>query len=198
MASTLRSFAFGLSNGKNTFDSEFKPLARMVKNGKFEYEYAFEAVTGFLNKPDKYGEEEFNSVGFGNAVSQNQRKSAEKNKSKVVNLCDDTDSDIAPRNGDITIDRASSDSVLSIKVISDSYEEFENGQELAYAIDQIRSLNETFISDYSIDLIALINKAISKEMPAIEKLKQVCGRFEAVAELVKVILMNGDIESLTL
>lgn len=67
---------------------------------------------------------------------------------------------------------------------------FDNA-ELKCAIESIKSLNDDFIVDYSVDLIALIKKAVQGIPQAVLKLKEVCEQMSCVAEQVKIILNSG-------
>lgn len=207
MSSTLRSLSFGKFNGKNTFEQECGVLSPAFQDEHTQYDYAYEALTGALNKPETYCATTFNPIGFAHKCKENHTKSAEKDRSKTVNLCDDTDTEIAPRNGDITVDKASLDTLDSrdaSKVTVDSYEEFENKEELESVVLTIRRLNEKIISDYNIDLVALIHNALLGLHPAMEKLKAVYKQFKEdadlkeVAELIKVIFEPSNRDAVTL
>ena len=67
---------------------------------------------------------------------------------------------------------------------------FDN-EELMYAINTVKDLNNDFVVEYSIDLIGLIKKAVQGIPQAVVKLKEVCDSMEIVAEQVKIILSSG-------
>lgn len=137
---------------------------------------------------------EFNLFGYDYAIKTNRKRKAIKKLSTETFIdfsgCrDDRQSDVESRGG-ISIDVVS----YQADALSDAKNEFEclfDNEELKCAIESIKSLNDDFMVEYSIDLISLIRKAVKGIPQAVLKLKEVCDEMTCVAEQVKIILSSG-------
>lgn len=84
-----------------------------------------------------------------------------------------------------------SKNALSIDGVDDAYDKILDEDELRYAVETLKSLNDKFIIDYSIDLILAISKALSGYPKAIKALKNLCLECKFIAYLVEVILSSS-------
>lgn len=137
---------------------------------------------------------EFNLYGYDYAIKTGKKRKAIKNLSTETFIdfsgCrDDKQNDVESKGG-VSIDVVS----FQADALSDARNEFEcllDNAELQCAIESIKSLNEDFMVEYSIDLISLIRKAVKGIPQAVLKLKGVCDEMPCVAEQVKVVLSSG-------
>lgn len=103
----------------------------------------------------------------------------------------DTERDADLRSGGVSVDVASYRAEIFADVKSDFDQLFDN-EELKYAIEQIKQLNDDMAVNYGVDLIVLLKQAVLTESPeAKSKIKEVCSKFSVVAEQVKIILSSG-------
>lgn len=166
-------------------------FAQMQENPNIEVEHVMEivdrAMEGAIDLTKK-----FNLYGYDYAVKTN-RKRKQRKKAAIETFIDfsgNKDEDTPETRGGVSIDVVS----YQADMLSEAKNEFEqlfDNAELKCAIESIKSLNDDFIVDYSVDLIALIKKAVHGIPQAVLKLKEVCEQMSCVAEQVKIILNSG-------
>ena len=78
----------------------------------------------------------------------------------------------------------------SIEEMQDAFEEVLLNEELAYAVDTIKSLNDEFISDYGTDLVFALKRAVQGIPQAVDEIKKICADFSLVSELIETILKS--------
>ena len=75
--------------------------------------------------------------------------------------------------------------------MTDAYDELLDNYELEYAIDTLKMLREDMIRKAGVDILYTIKQALSGATDARKVLRDVCERFELVAEQIKVVLGSG-------
>lgn len=166
-------------------------FAQMQENPNIEVEHVMEivdrAMEGAIDLTKK-----FNLYGYDYAVKTNRKRKQRKNAAieTFIDFSGNKDEDTPETRGGVSIDVVS----YQADMLSEAKNEFEqlfDNAELKCAIESIKSLNDDFIVDYSVDLIALIKKAVQGIPQAVLKLKEVCEQMSCVAEQVKIILNSG-------
>lgn len=143
------------------------------------------AVSGCIDM-----ENDFNLFGYDFAIQKGRIKT-QRAKLKKETFIDF--SDVQKDRSDAKEIGGANINVISFQAdaLSDSKSEFDelfDNAELRSAVETIKALNDDFITEFQVDLIALIKKAVRGVPQAVLKLKKVCEEVVCVGEQVKIIL----------
>lgn len=179
--STLNSFGFG--EDELFLSAEFmetiEPYRNMTVGGIPILDYAYdiyEAIKdGRINKRT-------NIIAFVRGIQNNTLKVESKKQKKIKYLVTCTEDSDEGRDG-INQD--------SIPAKEDKYEDFNDSEELVWAINKIKSLKMELCIDFGVDLESVIKKALIGFKPAIEILTKLCDEVDLISELVSIVLTSG-------
>lgn len=187
--STLHNYTFGISYGVNELPvgiiNLFTPL---VEEPSRRVEFVSEIITGGLR-----GRINLNDFDLGKYENGIRKKCylADLTKGKKT---------IALETGRMTESTEvsyglvmSEDKVNNrlVQKMKDAYEELQDEDELHYAIQTITALNDSFQIDDGVDMLCALKNAIRGIPSAIAVLKDLCNRYEVVADLIQTILSSG-------
>lgn len=179
--STLNSFGFG--EDELFLSAEFmetiEPYRNMTVGGIPILDYAYdiyEAIKdGRINKRT-------NIIAFVRGIQNNTLKVESKKQKKIKYLVTCTEDSDEGRDG-INQD--------SIPAKEDKYADFNDSEELVWAINKIKSLKMELCIDFGVDLESVIKKALIGFKPAIEILTKLCDEVDLISELVSIVLTSG-------
>lgn len=193
MKSVLKSCSFGVMNGLKEIPPEvFALLAEMKDDPNNPVEYVEEVIMSAV-RDEKYLQG-FNLKGFIRVVDARAKQKQWKKAMTELHINfsgegEDTRSGSSRQEfGCISADKVAYD---AFRAMRDSVESSLEDSELKYAIETIQSLNEEFIVSYDVNLITLLRSASAGVVQAISKLREICQKFEVVAEQVEIILSSG-------
>lgn len=182
----------GLKAQRDAIDSRIWALFTQMQNSSMEIDCIEEIVTRAIEGGIDL-DREFNLPAYVAAIHRNSdRKSYRKlTKETFIDFHGEREAaEDSSAMGGMSIDVVS----YQADALSEAKSEFEmlfDNEELMYAINTVKDLNNDFVVEYSIDLIGLIKKAVQGIPQAVVKLKEVCDSVEVVAEQVKIILSSG-------
>lgn len=189
MGSSLKSFSFGVYKGYSEIPASVWGLFKEMGNDPTKsVPYVDEILNAGLdgriatNVP-------FYIEAYCKAIETNTRMADYARVRKVVNTVDDDINhadDLRCPYGTISLSQVS-----LVAKMEDSFEKLADSEELRYAVSQIRSLNEKFILEYSVNIIETLRYAVRGIPSAIDNLRRLCSEFSDVAEYVQVILSSG-------
>lgn len=178
--STLYSFGFA------KYDSAIPPVVlnlfvgyeNMTVNGEPVFNYTLEVFDAVLN--DRIDLKHFNLIAFIRAIQKNNDINKEKAVKKITYFKPESATD-------------ESDGIVEshIKTQEDLYAEFDENNELQWAVDKINDLLEEYINDYGVHLIHVMKKAAEGFPQAVKILRNLCDEVETLSELVYIILNSG-------
>ena len=95
--------------------------------------------------------------------------------------------------------KSKSDGTISVEVLNQNminklkgaYDDFEDNDELKYAISFIKELQPVMFVEEKADLIGVIKKALEGKSESVMKLKELCDKYVVVAEQIRIILQSG-------
>lgn len=187
----LRSYSFGTYMGVNELPVNILNLfLPLVTQPNKQIECVSEVVSAGLQGRIDFSKE-FNLDAYEATIRKNKHllKENERRKKTYLDFSGGGDDfDEVTSKGGIKADFEILDSIEEVK---DAYEEVLASDELKYAVATIKSLNNDFITDYGLDLIFALKKAVKGIPQAVEEVKQVCEDFKVVSDLVHVILNSG-------
>lgn len=181
----------GLKAQRDAIDTRIWALFTQMQNSSMEIDCIEEIVTRAIEGGIDL-DREFNLPAYVAAIHRNSdRKSYRKlAKETFIDFHGEKEaSEDSSSVGGISIDVVSYQDALS-----EAKSEFDmlfDNEELMYAVNTVKDLNNDFVVEYSIDLIGLIKKAVKGIPQAVVKLKEVCDSMEIVAEQVRIILSSG-------
>ena len=189
MGSTLKSFSFGVYKGYSEIPASVWGLFTEMGNDPTKsVPYVDEILNAGLegriatNLP-------FYIDAYCKAVESNTRMADYARVKRVVSTVDTDVKDMDDmRNAYGTV---SLSHVSLVARMEDSFDKLADDEELRYAISQIRSLNESFILEYSVNIIETIKYAVRGIPSAIDNLRKLCNEFSDIAEYVQIILSSG-------
>lgn len=187
LSGSLKSFSFGVYKGYSDIPASVWSLfTEMGESPTKSFPYVDEILTACLegriatNVP-------FNFEGYCKAIEMNTRLACNSRAKKVFAYTeDDNIEDDGITYGTISLNRVS-----LVAKMENYFDKLEDDDELLYAVSQIRSLNETFILEYSVNILETLRNAVRGIPSAVDKLRSLCDEFSDVAEYVKVILSSG-------
>lgn len=179
--STLNSFGFGEDDMflSAEFMETIEPYRNMTVGGVPILDYAYdiyEAIKdGRINKRT-------NIIAFVRGIQNNTLKVESKKQKKIkylVTCTEDSDEDRDGINQD------------SIPAKEDKYADFNDSEELIWAVNKIKSLKMELCIDFGVDLESVIKKALIGFKPAVEILTKLCDEVDLISELVSIVLTSG-------
>lgn len=179
--STLNSFGFGEDDMflSAEFMETIEPYRNMTVGGVPILDYAYdiyEAIKdGRINKRT-------NIIAFVRGIQNNTLKVESKKQKKIKYLVTCTEDDNEDRD---------SVSQESIPAKEDKYADFNDSEELIWAVNKIKSLKMELCIDFGVDLESVIKKALIGFKPAIEILTKLCDEVDLISELVSIVLTSG-------
>lgn len=191
MENTLKSFQFGISNGYSEVPERvWRLLKDMADNPTKTVPYAYDIIKAGLE-----GRIETNAPfyleAYCHSIETNTRM-AEYTKVRKVLSCIDTDG-VKDRESDATpYGTVSLSKVSLVAKMEDAFEKLVDDEELAYALKQVRNLNDSFIVNYSVNVMDTLKYAIRGIPSAVSKLKELCSEFSELSEYIRIILSSGE------
>lgn len=186
----LRSFSFGTFMGVSELPLEVLNLfIPLTQNPDKRIEFASEIISAGLNGKIDFTRE-FDLDAYEATIRKNQRllRENEKKKKSYIDFSGSSDDfDDVACSGGIKADFIQLDSIEEMK---DAFEEVLSNEDLAYAVSTIKSLNDEFISDFGVDLVFALKKAVQGIPQAVEEIKNICSEFSIVSELIETILSS--------
>lgn len=189
--SLLRSYSFGSFHGYSELPKEVLNLfvkANQTPNKKIEF--ASEIISNGLQGRIDFTRE-FNLDAYEATIRKNQRLNldAKKRKETYIDYSASGDdwSDVF-RTGGMTIDAVSASAIVDVK---DAFEQLMDDEELKYAIESIKSLQPVLFVEEQVDFIGAIKDALNGIPNALATVKEICDKYDVVAEQVKCILSSG-------
>ena len=148
--------------------------------GEPVFDYIIDVMDAYEN--GKINLKYFNLFSYIKGIQQNKTCNKEKQKSKMVFFKPDTDEDSDDR-----------DSISASHLISqeDAYAEYDDRDELQWAVKEINRLYDEMLCDYGVNIIHVMKKAASGFPQALEVLKNLCAEAEIISELLYIILSSG-------
>ena len=186
----LRSFSFGTFMGVNELPVEVLNLfLSLTENPDKKVEFASEIISAGLQGRINFNKD-FNLDAYEATIRKNQHllKENERKKKSYIDFSGSNDDfDDVVTSGGVKADFIQLD---SIEEMQDAFEEVLLNEELAYAVDTIKSLNDEFISDYGTDLVFALKRAVQGIPQAVDEIKKICANFSLVSELIETILKS--------
>lgn len=187
----LMSFSYGNYLGVNELPNEILGLfVSLVDNPNKKLEFASEIIFNGLQGRIDFSRE-FNIEAYETTIRKNQVLGKEGRRKKEVYI--DTsgssdDWDEVSSNGGIKLDQVND---RAVDKIQDAYEQLILDDELKYAVDTIKALNDDLMLEESIDLIYALKQSVKGIPEAIKSVKEICDNNSLVSELVKTVLNSG-------
>lgn len=187
----LMSFSYGNFLGVNELPDEILGLfVSLVDNPNKKLEFTSEIVfNGLQGRIDL--SREFNIDAYETTIRKNQvlGKEGKKKKELYIDMSGSSDDwDEVTCSGGIKLDQVN-DRVVD--KIQDAYEQLLLDDELQYAVDTIKALNDDLMLEESIDLIYALKQSVKGIPEAIKSVKEVCENNGLVSELVMTVLNSG-------
>lgn len=180
--STLKSFSF--FGDDSVMPVEFMEMMAPYKNmticGVPMLDYTYDIYEAYL---DGRVNKHTNIVAFVRGIQDNTIKLESKKQQKFKFIVNNTDD-----NEEESKDGVSQETLSSQE---DKYEEFNNSEELIWAVKKIKSLKMELCVDFSINLETMIKKAALGFKPAKEALTELCNEVDFLADLVYIVLSSG-------
>lgn len=187
----LRSFSYGSFCGVNELPDEILGLfSDLVENPEKKVEFASEIISNGLQGRIDFNRE-FCLDAYETTIRKNQSlgKESEKKKKVFIDYNGSSDDwDEVSIKGGIKADQINS---RAVDKIQDAYEDLLTDEELKYAVETIKSLNEDLIVEESIDLIYALKQAVRGIPDAVASIQRVCENNGLISELVQTILGSG-------
>jgi len=188
--SLLRSYSFGSFHGYSELPKEVLNLfVKASQTPGKKIEFASEIISNGLQGRIDFTRE-FNLDAYEATIRKNQRLNldAKKRKETYIDYSASGDdwSDVF-RTGGMTIDAVSASAVVEVK---DAFEQLMDDEELKYAIESIKSLQPVLFVEEQVDFIGAIKDALSGIPNALATVKEICDKYDVVAEQVKCILSS--------
>ena len=185
------SFSYGNFLGVNELPDEILGLfVSLVDNPNKKLEFTSEIVfNGLQGRIDL--RREFNIDAYETSIRKNQvlGKEGKKKKELYIDMSGSSDDwDEVTCSGGIKLDQVN-DRVVD--KIQDAYEQLLLDDELQYAVDTIKALNDDLMLEESIDLIYALKQSVKGIPEAIKSVKEVCENNGLVSELVMTVLNSG-------
>lgn len=187
----LRSFSYGNYLGINELPENILHLFdSLIDSPTKRLEFASEIVDNGLKGRIDFSRE-FNIDAYEATIRKNQSLGKEGKKKREVFIDTSGSSDDweeVASNGGIKLDQLNAKAVDKIQ---DAYEQLLIDDELKYAVDTIKMLNDDLMIEESIDLIHALKQAVKGIPDAIKSVSEVCTNNSLVSELVETILSSG-------
>ena len=184
--SLLKSYAFGSCFGKDEVPPEVINLFLGSIDKGQEVKYASEIIfAGMQGRIDT--SREFNLQAYERAIDTNNHLSSGKKKKREVYIDYTSGDDVSDtyRNGGIPEDMLHLDDVI------DAFEEVCDSDELKYAVERIKGLNDELVSVEGVNIIESCRLALMGLPRALAEVKHICEFYPQIGEYIKTILSCG-------
>lgn len=182
----LRSYSYGTFMGVSELPPDVLNLFKSLvdENGKkisYASEIVFAALAGKIKLDDS-----FNIDAYISTIRKNERLCTDKKRMYEFSYTLNSDCD-----DDELLDLGYC-SLHNTDTISDSddYTKFEDNEFLQYSVSRLKEINKDFISDYGIDLIFCIKRALGGIPSALAILKDICNNFDNIRDMIYAILTS--------
>lgn len=188
--SLMRSYSYGSIHGVSELSPEILGLfSDLVTTPEKKIEYASEIISAGLQGRIRF--QNFNLDAYEATIRKNERLGKESKRKKEIFL-DTSDSsedwDEVTAKGGIKPDTAT---VRAVNKMEDVYEKLLDDDELRFAVDTIKSLQQSIMVEAHVDIVLTIKQALRGLSDSISVLQKVCDEYAIVAEQVKTILGSG-------
>ena len=181
----MRSYSYGTFMGVSELPPEVLNLFKSLvdEDGKkisYASEIIFAALAGNIKLDDS-----FNIDAYISTIRKNERLCTDKKSmyESSYALSSNSDDEL------LDLDYCSMHNTSNIDD-SDEYTKFEDKEFFQYSVSKLKELNKDFISDYGIDLIFCIKRAVRGIPSALDALKDVCNNFDNVKDMVYALLTS--------
>lgn len=189
----MRSYSYGTFMGVSELPPDVLNLFKSLvdENGKkisYASEIVFAALAGNIKLDDS-----FNIDAYTSTIRKNERLCTDKKRMYESNYTLNSDYD----DGEL-LDLGYC-SLHNTDTISDSddYTKFEDNEFLQYSISMLKEINKDFISDYGIDLVFCIKRALGGIPSALAILKDICNNFDNIKDMIYALLTSEkDLDSI--
>lgn len=183
----LKSYRFGSFLGVDEVPENVLNLFTSTVTKHKEVTYASEIIfSGIRGRIDLT--QPFYLEAYEKAIEKNGSlaKNQKKKKEFYIEFDASTDdfADIA-RNGGIQEDH------LCIDDVQDAFEELVDSDELRYAVEKIKNLNQDLLVVEEVDLIEALKLALQGIPQAIKEIRRICDFYPMISESVRTILSSG-------
>ena len=155
-----------------------------IVNGEPVFNYTLEVYEAVMD--GRIDVKHFNMIGFIKGIQENKKINTEKSAKKITYFRPEGFDDGA--NGIIE---------NHVKAPEDKYTEYDDADEVLWAVNKIKSMQDEFITNYGVHLIHVMKKAAIGFPQAIEIIRKLCEEIDILSEWVYIILNSGqDLEEL--
>lgn len=182
----MKSYSFGSCYGKDEVTADIAGLFTETYQKGGTVKYASEIIfAGLQGRIDM--DRPFNLPAYEYAIEEKDslNKSRRKKKEVYIDYGSNDDYDNISRNGGVCEEH------LRVDTIKDAFDSVCDSDELAYAVRQIKGLNEELIIVEGLNIIEAIRLALNGLPHALKELKRVCDFYPRIAEHVQTILGSG-------
>lgn len=181
----MRSYSYGTFMGVSELPPEVLNLFKSLveEDGKkisYASEIIFAALAGNIKLDDSFNIDAYISTIRKNERLCTDKKSMYESSYALSSNCDDELLDL---------DYCSMHNTSNTDDL-DEYTKFEDKEFFQYSVSKLKELNKDFISDYGIDLIFCIKRAVGGIPSALDALKDVCNNFDNVKDMVYALLTS--------
>ena len=147
-------------------------------NGEPVLNYTLEVYEAVLD--GRVDVKHFNMIGFIRGIQDNTKMNKEKSTKKLTYFKSEGSDEEA-------------DGVAEnhVRTPEDKYAEYDDSDEVQWAVNKIITLQDEFSVDYGVNLIHAMKKAAEGFPQAVELLKNLCDEADTLSELVYIILSSG-------
>lgn len=156
----------------------FSAYENTTVNGEPVLNYTLEVYEAVMD--GRINVKHFNMIGFIKAIQENTKINVEKSAKKVTYF--------RPEGSD---DEADGVVENHVKVKEDKYAEYDDADEVQWAVNQVNSLHDEFFINYGVHLIHVMKKAAIGFPQAVEIIRNLCEEVDTLSELVYIILSSG-------
>lgn len=189
----MRSYSYGTFMGVSELPPDVLNLFKSLvdENGKkisYASEIVFAALAGNIKLDDS-----FNIDAYISTIRKNERLCTDKKRmyESSYTLNSDFDDDELLDLGYCSLHNT--DTISD----SDDYTKFEDNEFLQYSVSMLKEINKDFISDYGIDLIFCIKRALGGIPSALAILKDICNNFDNIKDMIYALLTSEkDLDSI--
>lgn len=186
----MNNYSYGIHNGYNELPVEVLNLfVGLNDNPSQQIEFSCEIVeAGLAGKIDF--DKQFNLAAYENAIRRNNNLAMFNKRKKEVSIDFFSDQNEDSQN---TYDSISEDTASSqlAKKVHDAYEEILDSEELLFAVESIKGLNDDIMAVEEVDLIRCMRDAILGIDKAVETVKRISSMYPLLAENIQVVLKSG-------
>lgn len=182
----MRSYSYGTFMGVSELPPDVLNLFKSLvdENGKkisYASEIVFAALEGNIKLDDSFNIDAYISTIRKNERLCNSKKSMYESSYTINSDCDDSDL--------LDLGYCSLHNTDNISD-SDDYIKFEDNEFLQYSVSKLKEINKDFISDYGLDLVFCIKRALGGIPSALDILKDVCNNFDNIRDMIYAILTS--------